>query len=187
MRKRPYHTPTHFGLDWKDFVTTPWTIDSRGPGDAQLIKSGRQYNTTCMHRFPFDEIIPCSTSDRHLYNDIYGNKIGITYELKHDGSGEPYQSIVDLRRDKIRNFLDVANFDGVAAFLPMQFEYMASRGTSDLINEIEKLTGLQAKCVGTTPKPFRPKDLDKDFVAWMNKHVDWETEKLIGYYTKRDL
>lgn len=185
MRVRPYHSPNHFDLDWKRFVTTPWTM-ARGHGDQQLVQSGSQYNATCMHRFSFNEVVPCSRLDRNMYNDTYHNKtVGVNYELNHDGSGQPYDSIVDLRRDKINNFLDIANFDGVASFLPVQFEFMVSRGTSELIGLVENITGLQAHCKRAPPRPLRPKDLDAEFIKWVTYNVDWEVEKLIGYTPQR--
>ncbi|KAL7540581.1 hypothetical protein ACHAXR_010222 [Thalassiosira sp. AJA248-18] len=185
MRKKPYHSPNHFDLDWEAFVTTPWTM-ARGHDDEQLMKAGSQCNATCMHRFSFDEVVPCSPGDRKNYNGTYqGNPIGPNYELNHDSSGQPYGSIVDLRRDKIQNFLDVAYFEGVHSFLPVQFEFMVSRGTSELIDEIENITGFQAHCKRMPPQPLRPKVLDAEFVAWMNDHVDFKVEQLIGY-SKRD-
>jgi len=186
MRKQPYHSPNHFDLDWKEFVTTPWAMD-RGHGDKELLQSGSQENATCMHRFRFNEVVPCTKLDRNnVYNGTYqGKTVGVVYELKHDGSGRPYKSILDLRRDKIKNFLGVQQFDGVAAYLPLQYEYMVAKGTSDLISEIEKITGLKAHCKRAPPRTWAPKDLDAEFVEWMNDHVDWEVEKLVGY-SRRD-
>jgi len=159
----------------------------RGHGDKELLQSGSQENATCMHRFRFNEVVPCTKLDRNnLYNGTYqGKTVGVVYELKHDGSGRPYKSILDLRRDKIKNFLGVQQFDGVAAYLPVQYEYMVAKGTSDLISEIEKITGLKAHCKRAPPRTWAPKDLDAEFVEWMNDHVDWEVEKLVGY-SRRD-
>ena len=39
------------------------------------------------------------------------------YELRHDGSGQPYENLLDLRRDKIRNFLQVADFPNISRVL----------------------------------------------------------------------
>lgn len=181
MRTEPYHSPTHFYMDWRSFVTTPWTME-RGHGDQQLIASGSQHNTTCMHRFDFDEIVPCSRSDRNMFNGTFrGHPVGVNYELNHDGSGRPYDSIIHLRRDKIINFLDVANFNGVKSLLPIQFEYLVAMGTDEMIQSVEKATGLNATCKPTPPRPMRKKDLDKGYVEWVTANVDWNVEKLVGY------
>eukprot|EP00569_Conticribra_weissflogii_P010543 CAMPEP_0171380754 /NCGR_PEP_ID=MMETSP0879-20121228/30083_1 /TAXON_ID=67004 /ORGANISM="Thalassiosira weissflogii, Strain CCMP1336" /LENGTH=306 /DNA_ID=CAMNT_0011891983 /DNA_START=204 /DNA_END=1121 /DNA_ORIENTATION=- len=174
MRKRPYHSPNHFQLDWKTFLTRSWEME-RGPGDKALLDSGLKHNTTCEHRFPFDEVIPCSRLDRNMWNGtMSGKPVGVTYELNHDGSGKPYNSILELRRDKIKNFLNVANFKGVGAFIPIQFEYMVTRGTGDLIEEVEKLTGIPARCERTEPQPLKAKHFEPQFIQWMNDHVDWD-------------
>ncbi|KAL7472845.1 hypothetical protein ACHAXS_013229 [Conticribra weissflogii] len=157
----------------------------RGPGDRALLESGLEHNITCEHRFPFDEIIPCSRLDRNMWNGTMNGKlVGVTYELNHDGSGKAYDSILELRRDKIKNFLDVANFKGVGAFIPIQFEYMVTRGTGELVEEIEKLTDIQAHCQRTGPQTLKAKDFEPQFIQWMNDHVDWNVEKLVGYSAK---
>ena len=185
MIKKPYHSPNHFDLDWKSFITKPWTID-RWYGDQAIIDVGTQLNATCMHRFAFDEVIPCSGLDRHMNNITRkGRRVGVIYELNHDGSGRPYDSILELRRDKIKNFLNVAKYDGVASLIPVQYEYLVSKGTARLIGQIESITGLQANCKPDPPRRARIKDLDANFIQYMNDNVDWKVEQLIGY-NKRD-
>jgi hypothetical protein len=181
MIKKPYHAPKHHNMNWKEFVTTPWTMGYRGEGDKDILRAGKQGNATCLHRFSFNEIIPCSESDRRM-NFSSGH---VAYELKHDGSGDPYNSILELRRDKVKNFLSVANFKGVAAFIPVQYEHLTSRGTHGLIGQIENITGLEARCKESPPGLQRPKELDDEYVRWMSAHIDWEVEKLIGY-SRRD-
>jgi hypothetical protein len=182
MRKKPYHSPNHFDLGWKEFVTRPWGME-RGKNDKQLIDEKQTQNTSCMHRFEFNEVIPCSRGDRNMYGDYHGKPVGITYELNNDGSGEIYNSILELRRDKIHNFLNVQRYEGVAALIPVQFEYMVTRGTAELIEEIERVTGVRAhsSCKPTLARERSAKVLDTEFVDWMDEHVDWETESLIGY------
>ncbi|KAL7554587.1 hypothetical protein ACHAWF_018070 [Thalassiosira exigua] len=188
MRTRPYHSPLHFDLDWREFVTTPWVMP-RGRGDSELLKSGLQHNASCQHLFSFDEIVPCSPSDRKtMFNGTWHGKkvtVGVNYELNHDGSGQPYQSILDLRADKIRNFLSVEHYRGVAAHLAVQYEFLLSQGTNEFIREIEGITGLKAKCPRAPPRPLRSKDLDEQFIAWLDDHLDWEAEKMAGYSPRK--
>ena len=185
MLKKPYHSPNHFDLDWKTFVNKEWTMGYRYNGDEYLIESGTHHNATCKHRFTFNEIIPCSRKDRN-WNNItrYGKPVGVIYELNQDKSGLPYNSIIDLRRDKIKNFLDVANYDGVASFIPIQYEYMILYGLRELIEQVASITGLKPKCIPTPPRLKRSKTFDPEYVEWMNAHVDWDVEKLVGYSKK---
>lgn len=188
MRKVPHHSPSHFDLDWKSFVTKPWSMPRR-KGDKELIKSGSQYSATCLHRFVFNEAMPCSPIDRKFNATYHGRKKTSTptYELNRDGSGQPYASIVNLRRDKIKNFLDVAKFHGVASFLPVRYEALVTQGTADFIKDIENATGLQAQpgCKISPPRQLSKKVDDIEFIEWMNEYIDWEVEQLIGY-SKRD-
>jgi hypothetical protein len=183
MQKKPFHALDHRNLSWERFVTTPWTIE-RGENDKKLIESNATINATCVHRFNFNEVVPCSTQDRNDWRNGTHNytKRGLMYELNHDGSGNSYESIVDLRRDKIKNFLSVGNYDAVAAFFPVQYEYAVSRGTADVIGAIENVTGLHAQCKPSPPRELEPKQLDSNYIKWMNDNVDWEAEKMIGYY-----
>ena len=185
MRKKPYHSPNHFNLDWKTFVTTSWGME-RGPADQQLIKDGLTHNTTCMHRFPFENIIPCSKLDRNMYNGTQrsGKKIGVNYELNQDGSGNPYDSILQLRRDKIRNYFRLSSFDAVYAFYPVQFEYMVTHGTTPLVDELERVTGFKSNCRRAAPHALKQKEYDESFEQWINEHLDWEAERMIGYYPR---
>ena len=185
MVKKPYHSPNHFDLDWKTFVNKEWTMGYRYKGDEELIKSDKHHNATCKHRFTFNEIIPCSKKDRN-WNNItrYGKPVGVIYELNHNKSGQPYDSIIDLRRDKIKNFMDVANYDGVASSIPIQYEYMVKYGTRELIEQVASIIGLEPKCNPTLPRQARSKTFDHGYVEWMNDNIDWDVEKLVGYSKK---
>ena len=208
MRERPHHAHDHMSLEWRDFVTKPW-VGKRGKDDAELVKNATKaaltkvgiYNATksveraetstaggeidiriqpnlCIDRYTFSEIVPCSEADSPTKLG-YGN---YKYELKHDGSEKPYSSIVDLRREKILNHLSVADFLGTRAFLPFRYEDLTGNGTKALLSQVESVTGFTARCNATTATgAMKHKNVSKEYVQWMNKYVDWEVEKLIGY------
>ena len=97
-----------------------------------------------------------------------------------------YPSIIDLNRDKILNFLSVADMTGVKLFHLFRYEQELNRGeTSTLIKVLEEATGKKAKC---NPYPgsgiVMHKKVPKAYIDWVNKNVDWETEALVGC-TKR--
>mmetsp|Transcript_12014 Transcript_12014/g.25387 ORF Transcript_12014/g.25387 Transcript_12014/m.25387 type:complete len:234 (+) Transcript_12014:114-815(+) len=182
MRERPHHAHDHIDMEWKDFVTKPW-VGPRGPADQQKLhkakEEGRQIEYSgCLAGYKFDEVIPCSEADS-IANEGYSTYM---YELMHDGSSRAYGSIIDLRREKILNFMQVPKFHGVRAFFPERYEALNLRGTADFLRELEEVTGLKAKC-----EPFKGsgvvkhKEVDPDYVRWMNKFVDWSAEGMIGY------
>lgn len=186
MREQPHHAHEHIGMEWKDFVTKPW-VGPRGSGDQMKMKNASEegYHIDlweCLAGYKFDEVIPCSTEDSVII-DGYSNYM---YELRNDESHRAYGSIIELRTEKIRNFMQVPTLQGVKAFLPERYEELFTRGTGDFLKSLEELTGLKAKCeplVGTGVA--KHKIVKPAFTEWMNKYHDWNAEKLIGY-VKRD-
>jgi hypothetical protein len=48
-------------------------------------------------------------------------------------------------------------------------------------SKIEASTGVKARCQAS-PKQVRSHRLvDEEFIDWMNMHVDWDVENMIGY------
>lgn len=186
MRERPHHAHEHIGMEWKDFVTKPW-VGPRGPKDHAKIEDAKKDDRHidkwgCLAGYKFDEVIPCSAEDS-VKDDGYSNYM---YELKNDESHRAYGSIVELRSEKIRNFVKVPTFHGVKAFFPKRYEELNMGGTASLLKELEEISGLTAKC-----KPFpglgkvKHKVVDPEYTEWMNRYHDWEAEAMIGY-EKRD-
>lgn len=199
MRVRPHHAHDHVNwhtsqgqgrspLGWKKFVTKPWE-GKRGPTDRKIAQTpGGIENTTCVDRYSFWHIAPCSPEDVQSLH----RKADYKYELQHDGSERAYSSIIDLRRDKIMNHLSVANFPGTRAFFSNRFEDLNVNGTAKLLQNIEQATGMKAKCNATFGKVRRlvkkritkHRELPDDYIQWMNRYVDWDVESRIGYYRR---
>lgn len=183
MRKTPHHASNHLFLDWKPFVTRKWTTERVG-GDLLLANtSGR----ICQEAFHYNEIVSCLKHPLpHEYwegrNHSYSERQPF-YELRQDGSGEPFDSIVDLRAAKIRNFLLTAEYDRVSALWILRYEDLIKEGTARLIEKLEMVTGQTATC-----EPFEAqgdkhrRQLDLKMIQWLMKRVDWDAEALIGYH-----
>ena len=173
MHERPHHAHGHIGLDWKEFVTKPWT-GPRGPADHDKMESAIHVeDLDCIAGYKFDEVIPCSEEDFTISDPPgYGPYM---YELKHDESHRAYGSIIELRTAKILNFLQVPKFHGVKAFFPERYEELNMRGTAEFIKQLEEVTGLKADC-----KPFdgtgvvKHKNVDPEYTRWMNKYHNWD-------------
>ncbi len=191
-------------MPWKEFVTKPW-VGRRGPIDKKLAeKQSKIGSLECLDNYHFVDATPCSKEDSPMLRGLGEYK----YEYKNDGSERGFNSILDLRRDKIINHLSVANFSGTRAFFPYRFEELKANGTAALLRDLEEATGLKAKChtiygkdrnengdVIRTPsvrhRQLEPKAitkkkiLSKEYIEYMNKFVDWEVEKLVGYYPRQ--
>ena len=194
MNRFPHHSPEHFDLDWKAFVTKPWMMNRYGPDVAfeGSTASSTSEDDQCLvcPGFGPHEVIPCManwTIIQEVHSETNDRRItDAFYELRHDGSGQPYDSILELRRDKIRNFLQVADVSSVRQMFAVQYDEMVTEGTDLLLSHLEAALGVKAKCVPYHGNASPKQPLDADFIEYMREHIDWDTEALIGF-TPRDI
>jgi len=180
MRKVPHHSPSHIGLNWKEFVTKEWTTPRIGTDlnmTQKQMKEGR-----CQEDFPYREIISCSLEP--IPKESYKPKIRYSehqpfYELKPDGT--PYKNIMELRAAKIRNMMEIEDYTGVAGLWNIQYEYLLANGTDHLLTKIEGWTGIKRQCEAYPPQNRRKRPLTRPFAKFINENVDWSAEGLIGY------
>jgi hypothetical protein len=102
----------------------------------------------------------------------------------NDPKGRPYSNILEMRADKIRNFMETSTYSNVKGFWHYRYEYLLKTGTEELVRKIEKATGVKRnaeKCKIYEPQNRRKRKIDADFVNYMIDHVDWEAEALVGY------
>ena len=106
------------------------------------------------------------------------------YELNRDGSGRPYENILELRADKIRNFINMSNFDSIYHFEAVHYEGLSIHGTEALIRRLESVMGVKADCqpiLGEGEGSYSHYNHPPEFVDYLNKNMDWSAESLIGY------
>lgn len=176
MREVPHHSPAHANLPWKKFLSKPWTMPRIG---LDLELKGTEM---CQHHFKYKDLISCihrpvpnaTIDERHSLDRPF-------YEMRNDGSGLPYDNIMELRSDKIRNILEIKDFPGVADLWMVQYEYMVSHGTQQILDRIEEWTGVKPKCDAYPPQFRRQRNMTKDFVQYVTDHLNWTVEELIGY------
>ena len=179
MRRSPEYAPNHKDLEWIEFVTTPWSPEEFVP--PKTIKH-------CQFNFTSLDVAPCEPSQNE----------NILYELRNDHSGYPYNSIVELRADKIKDLMSLQN-DHV--FIPMRyeclmegnvgFEYLthqlsremnipsqcSTSGASNrqddyfstLVSHMESEIGLHPACVDDEPT-YDVKEEYEDYKTWMDKY-----------------
>jgi hypothetical protein len=184
MRKVPHHAPLHYKLPWEDFVTTPWTMP-RAPLDIEVRQNGSDpTKIECQENFHYHQINSCLS--RPFPEGYFRKKPPMSghkpqYELRIDGSGRPYGSILDMRSDKIKNHLSVAEWEWVQHLIHARYEDLLKNGTDQLIRYIEQLSGVKSNCTPYPPQDRRTRPLEDSYIYWMTNFVDWETEALIGY------
>lgn len=104
--------------------------------------------------------------------------------MRNDGSGEPYESLLELRTDKIRNFLSVASYEGVSDVWVVQYEYLVHKGTQHLLDRLAEWTGVEPNCEAKPPQTRKPKKsrlIPPEFARHVREHLNWTVEGWIGF------
>jgi len=192
MKAVPHHASAHVDLPWNDFVTKEWTMKRMFKDEAwrdhqlELNNTGR----ICQEKFHYHELVSCPT--RPYPEGYWGphrkhrfSQHQPFYEMRvNDPEGRPYSNILEMRADKIRNFMESATYSNVEGFWFYQYESLLKTGTQELVEKIERATGVKRhpkKCQIYEPQNRRKRDMDPDFIDYMLGHVDWKAEALIGY------
>jgi hypothetical protein len=182
MHTVSHHAPHHYGLSWREFVSKPWTMEYFGKDLTLLTKEQIEDNQViCQQQFGPKEVVPCL--EEKFIPAINSDVVSMrpNYELRHDGSGQPYNSILELRRDKVQNFVDIKNYIGIQDYEAVRYEDVVQNGTEALIRRLEQALDIKAQCRPDPPKPLKLYSVGGEYLQWLNDHIDWSVEALIGY------
>ncbi len=131
MKEVPHHATMHLDLHWSEFVTKPWTMD-RVCNDLLWIERHVEANNAsgriCQKNVHYHEVVSClvrpcpdgywSTPYRHRYS-----RHQPFYEMRVNNlSGTPYDNILEMRADKIRNFVKSGYYANVDGFWHYRYE-----------------------------------------------------------------
>lgn len=204
MRQNPINAPAHANMEWSEFVTSNWER-TRSNLDSIVVDTSTE---SCSFGFSFHEIIPC-----HTQRDPDSDDFPL-YELRHSPSNgfdtntdKPYSNLLELRADKIQNFLSTAHYPEVVHLIKLRYEDLVwesefyTDDASPLTLPFPGIAGLLEKIRDhTTLTPdvsagwildekgfFKAESLsvetgiDEDYMTWLNEHIDWSVEALVGY------
>eukprot|EP00980_Cylindrotheca_fusiformis_P006003 scaffold1284_cov108-Cylindrotheca_fusiformis.AAC.17 len=183
MNKRPHHSPEHLKLDIEEFLTKPWTMER----PAHDLPFANYTGPFCQLGYRYFEIIPCIRDENAKEEKPSGySSRDPQYELRPDGSGLPFDSLLQLRQAKIKNILDVKDWDWVADFEIVQYEELLKHGTEAFLKHIADVTGVEMKCKPSPPAPERLSNYEQSskVTRLINSLVDWDVEKSVGYSKK---
>ena len=212
MIAKPYHSPGHIAgfdgtnnntaregkahvipLPWQDFVSRPWTTH-RSRKDEDLWKENQddlsdfRKRPICQMAFAFDEVVPCQM-DRKSYEiplDLMRGMMPL-YEMRRDRSGEPYEHILQLRSDKLVNFvLQLPMLFSLGGFVVVRYEDLLEKGSRFLMEQVARIVGMQdlpSECRPVAPQPERlgQRAIPGGLKKWVEYHLDKEREQLVGY------
>ena len=212
MIEKPYHSPSHVRFDessqpmplaWQDFVNRPWTLQHYNQTDHDWqdhILPQKRETRNCRYGFGFQEIIPCrwiganSTIPKHFwraYEPIYELRTDRTAIRAPAGGGElrdgvPFDNIMQLRSEKIKNFLlEVPLIHRVGGYHAVRYEDLLANGTRAMLEQVATILGLPGipdSCNPQLPAPDRRRRKIPDGLRqWVEDNLILETERLLGY------
>lgn len=182
MRARPHHASEHIHLGWEEFVTKPWTMERVG-FDLNMTEDEKNDPKACQEDFMYRDIISCHVRPypKGSFEKTYMSNHQPFYEMRNDGSGDPFKNILEMRAAKNLNFLSVKDYRAVKELWLIQYEALSEGGTAEVIRDIEKMTGATAKCRAYPPQNRKRRNISKDEIKYIEEHVSWEAENAIGY------
>jgi hypothetical protein len=168
-------------MAWQDFVQKRWTMH-RPAKDKKLTKQERMTPGICQYGFDFGRISSCTGDGDGLY--------------EHNRTGTPFDTILDLRAERIRNVIQQIpkeHVDVASTILPVSVDiaFETKRSKTDttppgfqtqLLDPIAKVTGIPFDCTPSAIRGIKPtyQPLEEEYVNWINAHVDWEAEAMIN-------
>ena len=187
--EEPNTAPNHKDLTDIEFINKAWTED-RPDGDAEGVDwtSG----DSCQHDFEYTDVMPC--------NEQAGGEEA-TYEMKQDGSGEPFKSVLDMRAAKLQNFVkEIEN--RVEGILVVHFEKLEETDEDEVplfksavLDQVEKWVGTGPSCDLILSEfviaPDEPENRDGHsglapaFIEAINAKTNWTVEALVGYEMRK--
>ena len=170
--------------EWKEFVSKPWTMQRVGK-DLDMTEQEKSKKNACQEYFNFRDLISCHVRPypKGTFNKTHYSEHQPFYEMRYDGTGEPFDNILQMRAAKIRNFLSTRDFMGVTHFWIQQYEALVASGTKTLIENIEGLTGAHARCKPSPPQKQRKRRrIDPNLLNYLIANLDWKAENLVGYH-----
>ena len=197
MREKPYHSPSHVQtlndtgftpLPWRDFVQRPWTLQGNDKDEWELEPYPTD-ETICQENFHRKEVIPCE------YNETSGKLaepfvrgFAPLYEMRRDGTAKPFSSILELRTEKILNFvLELPTLLDLSGFMIVRYEDVLRNGTQFVLDQLQDILQLDTahmrRCRKVSPQPERlgSRPIPFDFRQYIREHIDSDMEHLLGY------
>jgi len=206
MREHPYHAPDHIvgfnsfnntviPLEWHDFVNKPWTTVNTDIDRRLALNETARKQRICRENFLMHQVRPCRSDNRTANPWKIPESRWRGYEPIYEqrkNNGQPYGNLLQLRADKIVNWVfQLPMVMKIGGFVVVRYEDLLEHGTGFLLQQVTNILSNStasgsAPPLGCKPAPPQPERLGKrhiadEFRAWINEHVDVETERLIGY------
>ena len=212
MIEKPYHSPNHvqqfdtstnqpIPLTWQEFVNRPWTLHiiNRTNHDWKEYSSDPQVTeeaSKCKYGFASHEVVPCwwtatnttiPPSLRRAYEPVYELRRDKIMDKRYQ-IGVPFDNILQLRAEKIKNFLiEIPQTHKLGGYLAVRYEDLVMNGTRTMLEQVAEIIGLPdglpQSCKPTLPSPNRlgRRKIPDGLRQWVEDNLLLETERLLGY------
>jgi hypothetical protein len=200
MIEKPYHMMEHqkgfdkhdnpIPLDWQEFVSKPWTMKNRSKADYKILEEKKKNPfkfLPCRIGMEFHQVMPCRFDPDTIPHRLHRSQNPV-YELKRGGKpDEPYANILQLRSDKIVNFLlEVPLLQDLGGYLAVRFEDLVQNGTRAFLEQVGEMLGmpeLPPECKPQDPRPemVGRRKIPDGLRQWIEDHLVVRTERLLGY------
>jgi hypothetical protein len=174
----------HTLLDWKEFVDRPLYL--RGYDEKQ-----DDIRRICQKGYPPNTTSPCQRNTRYVPNQV---KVIPEIFLRHlqfgmndpmyekNQDGEPFQNLLQLRAMKLKNLLSIPERWELAGIGFIQYENLLGNRLKSLVEQIGRTIGIVDECHVLPHFEKKPYNISVEFIDWITKSTQWDTEKLIGYH-----
>lgn len=153
--------------------------------DLEMTEAEKLSINACQENFTYRDLISCNHKPypEGTFNKTHYSEHQPFYEMKYDGSGEPFDNLLEMRAAKIRNFLSTKHFAGVEDFWILQYEVLVALGTTELIQKIKDLTGAQSYCEPNPAQQTRKRrGVKPELMEYLMDNLDWKAENMVGYH-----
>lgn len=134
--------------------------------------------------------MPCVWQNNSLPDEVQRAYFPF-YELRRDSApgqlGVPFDNILELRSDKIINFLlELPLLQRLGGYLAVRYEDLLLYGTRGMLEHVAKMVGLSdlpESCSPQAPQPWRlgQSNIPDGLRQWVEQNLILETERLLGY------
>ena len=192
----------HDLLDWKDFVNRPLHLIEHDDEDNKPTdKDDVAKLKTCQKGYALNTVSPCRGNSNYVPKPLHNIPKAFLRHLPFDINnpiyehnpidGRPFENLLQLRTEKVRNFLSLPERWELAGIGFIQYDSLLGNGLKSLTEDIGRTLGIPndneknnnaSTCPSVAPFEKDPYNLTDDYKDWVTKAVNWDVENLIGYH-----
>ena len=176
---------SHTLLDWKDFVDRPLHLEEEDTAEESKL---------CQMGYAPKTVSPCRNNPNYVPKPLRSIPKAFLRHLPYDTNnpvyehnpldGKPFENLMELRAFKLRNVLSLPEKWELAGIGFVPYDNLLGKGLQSLTDEIGSILGISDSCPTLEPFEKAPYNFSDEYRNWITDAVQWDVEKLIGYYPR---